>query len=130
MNKFFVIILSIVLSLLIIIPSSFAADDTVALANDNLMIDDYTPKYDQNIQVLLDEPVNDDWVYSITHFNTRGKMIFKEQRVMVFYNEFDGNDGVVVSFVGLIYRGVSIAILLIGSIVGVLMCKIKKKNEP
>ena len=95
----------------------------------NLIIDEYTPIYDQNIQVILDTPVNDDWVYSITYFNTRGKMIFKEQRVMIFYNEFDESDGVVVSFAGLIYRGVSIAILLIGSIVGVLKYKMKKKNH-
>ena len=95
----------------------------------NLIIDEYTPIYDQNIQVILDTPVNDDWVYSITYFNTRGKMIFKEQRVMIFYNEFDESDGVVVSFAGLIYRGVSIAILLIGSIVGVLKYKMKKKND-
>ena len=35
-----IIILSIFLSLLIIIPSSFAAENTVALANDDLMIDE------------------------------------------------------------------------------------------
>ena len=45
----------------------------------NLIIDEYTPIYDQNIQVILDEPVNDDRVYSITYFNTSGKMIFKKQ---------------------------------------------------
>ena len=35
-----IIILSIILSLLVIIPASFAADDTVTSIDDNLMIDD------------------------------------------------------------------------------------------
>ena len=92
------------------------------------VVTDYDVSYDQNIQVTLDEPVNDDWVYSITYFNTSGKAIFKGQRAMVFYNDFDGNDGIVVSFAGLIYRGVSFAICVIGGVIAILMHRFKSKK--
>lgn len=85
----------------------------------------FTRRYDKNVQVILDEPVNGSYRYSVTYYDTTGQMIFKGQRVIVSYNEFEGNDGNVIPFINIIVQSAS-ALYFAGCTI---LFKITSKNR-
>lgn len=88
------------------------------------------PRYNQNVQVVLDEETDDGIFYSRTYFHTKGRALSKGNRVLVSYNDFNGNDGIVIDVFTLKFQAFCFIILLIEIIAGVVFFQIKKlKNR-